>query len=65
MISDVEMFNAAVECVVESGKATITNLQRELRISYPKAKALMECLEIEGIVSESSMNGGREVLAIS
>lgn len=62
MTTETELLKDAEEHVIETGRATITGLQREFQLSYPKAKELMDALEIQGIVSEPSMNGSREVL---
>ena len=50
--------------VVTSGQASISYLQRRLRIGYPRAARIMEQLEEEGIVNPSDRIGGsREVVA--
>ncbi|MEX1057534.1 MAG: DNA translocase FtsK, partial [Natronospirillum sp.] len=60
--SDV-LFDEAVACVTESGKASISSVQRNLRIGYNRAARLIEGMEAAGIVSSPGHNGAREVLA--
>lgn len=63
MNNEAELLKDAEEHVIATGRATISSLQRRFHLSYPKAKELMEALEIQGIVSEPAMNGSREVLS--
>lgn len=62
MNNEIELLKEAEEHVIETGRATISSLQRRFHLSYGKAKELMTALEIQGVVSEPSMNGSREVL---
>ena len=52
----------ACEIVKNSGTASISRVQRELRIGYNHAARLMEAMESDGIVSTMNANGIREVL---
>ncbi|EOD4100504.1 TPA: DNA translocase FtsK [Yersinia enterocolitica] len=45
-----------------SGKASISGLQRELRIGYNRAAWLLERMQVEGIVSQPTLDGTRQVL---
>ncbi len=58
-----EFYDIAVKIVTESRKASISNVQRRLKIGYNRAARLIEHMEKEGIVSEMQTNGSREVLA--
>ncbi len=57
------LFDEAVACVTESGRASISSVQRKLRIGYNRAARLIEGMEAAGIVSPPGHNGSREVLA--
>ncbi len=53
----------AVEFVTQTRKASISSVQRKLRIGYKRAARLVEGMEAAGVVSEAGHNGAREVLA--
>ncbi len=57
------LYDEAVAFVTESRKASISSVQRKLRIGYNRAARLIEAMEIAGVVSEMASNGNREVLA--
>ncbi|MFT4675480.1 MAG: S-DNA-T family DNA segregation ATPase FtsK/SpoIIIE [Reinekea sp.] len=57
------LFDQAVEFVTQSRKASISSVQRKLRIGYNRAARLVETMESAGIVSPPGHNGAREVLA--
>lgn len=57
------LYDQAVQIVVETRKASISNIQRRLKIGYNRAARLVEAMEIAGIVSSMESNGNREVLA--
>ena len=57
------LFDEAVAVVTESGRASISSVQRRLRIGYNRAARLIESMEAAGIVSSPAHNGTREVLA--
>ena len=57
------LYDEAVAFVTESRKASISSVQRKLRIGYNRAARLIESMEAAGIVSEMGHNGSREVLA--
>ena len=48
--------------VLESRRASISGVQRKLRIGYNRAARLIETMEEAGVVSEMGTNGSREVL---
>ena len=57
-----ELYDEAVNFVIESRRASISAVQRKLRIGYNRAARLIETMEETGLVSEMSSNGSREVL---
>jgi S-DNA-T family DNA segregation ATPase FtsK/SpoIIIE len=58
-----ELYDQAVAWVTESRRASISSVQRHLRIGYNRAARLIEEMESAGIVSPPEHNGQREVLA--
>jgi len=58
-----ELYDKAVAHVLESRRASISGVQRQLRIGYNRAARLIEEMEAQGIVSPPEHNGQREVLA--
>lgn len=58
-----ELYDEAVFIVTKSRKASISNIQRRLKIGYNRAARLIEMMEEQGIVSSMESNGAREVLA--
>ncbi|MDM3871948.1 DNA translocase FtsK 4TM domain-containing protein [Porticoccus sp. W117] len=57
------LYDEAVNFVLESRKASISAVQRKLRIGYNRAARLIETMEAAGVVSAMGSNGSREVLA--
>jgi len=58
-----ELYDQAVAFVTESRKASISSVQRHLRIGYNRAARIIEEMEASGVVSQPEHNGQREVLA--
>ena len=58
-----EMYDMAVRLVTEHRQASISWLQRRLRVGYNRAARMIERMEREGVVSPASGAKGREVLA--
>lgn len=57
-----ELYDLAVAFVLESGKCSISSVQRKCRIGYNRAANLVEAMEAAGVVSAPGHNGTREVL---
>lgn len=57
-----ELYDRAVEIVISSRKASISFVQRQLRIGYNRAARLLEQMESSGIVSPMQSNNNRTVL---
>lgn len=57
------LYDEAVRFVTESRKASISAVQRKLRIGYNRAARMIESMEAAGVVSEMNSNGSREVIA--
>ena len=57
------LYDKAVEIVTRTRRASISSVQRQLKIGYNRAARIMEGMEAAGIVSEMQRNGSREVLA--
>jgi S-DNA-T family DNA segregation ATPase FtsK/SpoIIIE len=56
------LYDEAVAFVIESRRASISFVQRKLRIGYNRAARLIETMEMAGIVSSAQAGGTREVL---
>lgn len=56
------LYDEAVQFVLDSRRASISSVQRKLRIGYNRAARLIESMEAAGVVSEMGTNGSREVL---
>ncbi|QIK37372.1 cell division protein FtsK [Caldichromatium japonicum] len=56
------LFDEAVQIVVESRRASISGVQRRLKIGYNRAARMIEEMERLGIVGPAETNGNREVL---
>ena len=59
---DDELYDEAVQFVLESRRASISSVQRKLRIGYNRAARLIEAMEAAGVVSAMNSNGSREIL---
>lgn len=57
------MYDQAVEVVLKHRRASISLVQRHLRIGYNRAARLLEQMENAGLVSTMQSNGNREILA--
>lgn len=57
-----ELYSRAVEIVTTTGQASISMIQRRLRVGYNRAARMIEMMEEDGIVSPPDGSKGREVL---
>ncbi|HKE44251.1 MAG TPA: DNA translocase FtsK 4TM domain-containing protein [Steroidobacteraceae bacterium] len=57
------LYDEAVRIVLETRKASISGVQRRLKIGYNRAARLVETMEAAGLVGPLQTNGSREVLA--
>ena len=57
------LYDEAVAFVLESRKASISSVQRKLRVGYNRAARLIEQMETAGVVSPMGSNGSREILS--
>lgn len=57
------LYDEAVRCVTESRRASISSVQRKLRVGYNRAARMIETMEMAGVVTSADTSGKREVLA--
>ena len=57
------LYDEAVRFVTESRRASISAVQRKLKIGYNRAARMIEAMEMAGVVTSMNTNGSREVLA--
>jgi S-DNA-T family DNA segregation ATPase FtsK/SpoIIIE len=60
---DDALYDEAIRFVTESRRASISAVQRKLRIGYNRAARMIESMEAAGVVSAMGRNGSREVIA--
>lgn len=58
-----ELYDQAVRIVTETRRASVSGIQRRLKIGYNRAARMVESMEAAGVVGELQSNGSREVLA--
>lgn len=56
------LYDQAVQIVIETRRASISSIQRRLKIGYNRAARLMEDMEKAGLVSAMESNGNRDIL---
>ena len=56
------MYDQAVGVVLKHRRASISLVQRHLRIGYNRAARLLEQMEKSGLVSTMATNGNRDIL---
>lgn len=61
-VEEDELYGEAVAIVKQSGQASISYVQRRLRVGYNRAARMIEQMEIDGIVGPSDGSRPREVL---
>jgi S-DNA-T family DNA segregation ATPase FtsK/SpoIIIE len=57
-----DLYDEAARIIVQSGQASISYLQRRLRIGFSRAARLVDMMEMEGLVSPAAGGKAREVL---
>jgi S-DNA-T family DNA segregation ATPase FtsK/SpoIIIE len=57
-----DLYDEAARIVVQSGQASISYLQRRLRVGFSRAARLVDMMEVEGLVSAAAGGKAREVL---
>ncbi len=57
-----DLYDEAARIVVQSGQASISYLQRRLRVGFSRAARLVDMMEMEGLVSPAAGGKAREVL---
>ena len=60
---DDPLYDQAVQIVTETRRASISGVQRRLKIGYNRAARMLEQMESSGVVGPLQSNGGREVIA--
>jgi S-DNA-T family DNA segregation ATPase FtsK/SpoIIIE len=58
-----QLYDEAVRIVLETRKASVSGIQRRLKIGYNRAARLVESMEAAGLVGPLQPNGSREILA--
>ena len=57
------LHDQAVEFVTRTRRASISSVQRQLRVGYNRAARMIETMEMAGVITPAEDNGRREVLA--
>ena len=57
-----ELYDHAVSIVAETRRASVSGIQRRLKVGYNRAARMVEEMERAGIVGELQSNGSRDVL---
>lgn len=57
-----DLYDQAARIIVSSGQASISYLQRRLRIGFSRAARLVDMMEVDGLVSTATSGKPREVL---
>ncbi|GAA3955073.1 DNA translocase FtsK [Allohahella marinimesophila] len=57
------LYDEAVAFVIDSRKASISSVQRRLKVGYNRAANLVDAMEAAGVISAAGHNGAREVLS--
>jgi len=60
--NDDDMYEQAVQVVLESGRPSASYIQRQLKVGFNKASRLIELMEERGVVGASKGSRGREIL---
>ncbi len=57
------LYDQAVEFVTRTRRASISSVQRQLRVGYNRAARMIETMEMAGVITPAEENGRRDVLA--
>ncbi len=57
------LYDQAVQIVTQTRRASISGVQRRLKVGYNRAARMLEQMEESGVVGPLQSNGGREVIA--
>ena len=57
-----DVYDQAVQIVLQDRRATTSYLQRRLGIGYNRAASLIERMEADGVISPPNRTGKREIL---
>ena len=57
-----DLFDDAVRVVLDTGQASISMVQRRLRVGYTRAARLIDMMELKGIVGPHTGSKAREIL---
>ena len=60
---DDPLYDQALKIVTETRRASVSAVQRQLRVGYNRAARMIEAMELAGVVGPLQSNGKREVLA--
>ena len=60
---DDPLYDQALRIVTETRRASVSSVQRQLRVGYNRAARMIEAMEEAGVVGPLQSNGKREVLA--
>ncbi|MDX8392995.1 MAG: DNA translocase FtsK, partial [Mariprofundales bacterium] len=58
-----DKYDEAIQLIIDKGQASISMIQRNLRIGYPRAANIIEQMERDGLVTPPKSGGMRDVLA--
>ena len=59
------LYDEAVAVILKNKRASISLVQRHLRVGYNRAARLLDAMEAAGVVSQMQSNGNREILVSS
>jgi len=59
------LYGQAVDFVIETGKVSISTVQRKFKIGYNRAAHIVEAMEAAGVISAPGSSGQREVIKIA
>lgn len=57
------LYDQAIEFVTRTRRASISSVQRHLRVGYNRAARMIEAMEMAGVITAAEENGRRDVIA--